>query len=134
MTPKNRKIKLSYGNRDDFTNKEESNIVSQTGELKVEQSNHSGWNGILHLIRRNVVSYAENPDLDYILGDLRMSYGQRSSSINWEGFFRLEESLTEVSVLDNIPPVQDSTTEIVNFFLINLFIIFLVSNFINLTT
>ena len=46
----------------------------------------------------------------------------------------MEESLTEVSALDNIPPVQDSTTEIVNFFLINLFIIFLVSNFINLTT
>ena len=96
---KNRTIKLSYGSRDDFINKEESNIVSQTGELKVEQSNYSGWNGILHLIRRNVVSYAENPDLDYILGDLRMSYGQRSNSINWEGFFRLEESLTETKTV-----------------------------------
>ncbi len=96
---KNRKIKFSYGSRDDFINKEGSNIVSQTGELKIEQSNYSGWNGKLHLIRRSVVSYAENPDLEYILGDLRMSYGQRSGSINWEGFFRLEESLTETKTV-----------------------------------
>ncbi len=94
-----RKMKLSYGRRDDFRNKEEIDIMSQTGELKIEQSNYSEWNGILHLIKRHVVSNAENPDLDYLLGDLKFSYGQRSSVIRWEGFFRLEESLTETKTV-----------------------------------
>jgi len=34
----------------------------------------------------------------------------------------LEDPLTEVRVLESKPPVQDSATEIVNFFLINNFL------------
>ncbi len=89
------KIKLSFGRRDDERNGEKSGIVSRTGELNIEQSNYSGWSGNLNLITRNVNSPKGNLDVDYLLSDVIMSYDQRSSAIKWEGFFRLEESLTE---------------------------------------
>ena len=92
---KNRKMKLSFGKRDDFRTAEETGIVSQTSELRIEQSNNSGWNGIIHLINRQVDSETENPNTDYVLGDVRIRYNRRLSPIKWEGFFRVEESLTE---------------------------------------
>jgi len=92
---KNRKMKLSFGKRDDFRIAEEINIVSKTGELRIEQSSYSGWNGIIHLITRQVDSEAENPNMNYVLGDVRIRYNQRSNPVKWEGFFRLEESMTE---------------------------------------
>ena len=61
---KNRKMKLSFGKRDDFRTAEEIKIVSQTSELRIEQSNYSGWNGIIHLMNRQVDSEAENPNMD----------------------------------------------------------------------
>ena len=84
---KNWKMKLSFGKRDDFRTTEETKIVSQTSELRIEQSNYSGWNGIIHLINRQVDSETENPNTDYVLGDVRIRYNRKSSSIKWEGFF-----------------------------------------------
>ncbi|SVD15059.1 uncharacterized protein METZ01_LOCUS367913, partial [marine metagenome] len=92
---KNRKMKLSFGKRDDFRTAEEIKIVSQTSELRIEQSNYSGWNGIIHLMNRQVDSEAGNPNMDYVLGDVRIRYNRGSSPVKWEGFFRVEESMTE---------------------------------------